>query len=105
VEHDFWQMVHTFELLLSEENGKTTKLSRTRQMVTRIGVIPTLANWASRDKDTAGFKMLLEHGMPEYTGEAIVLRHASSFTQEVVAAARGRLVEAGVDIGRLPSWQ
>src|SRR6266852_2450127 len=30
VEHDFWQTVQAFEYSLTEERGKTTKLSRTR---------------------------------------------------------------------------
>lgn len=105
VEHDFWQMVHALEQFLSEERGKTTKLSRTRQMATRTGVVPTLINLASRDKDTAGFQMLVDRGMPEYTGEAIVLRHAAAFATEVVEVARRRLVEAGVDVSKLPVEQ
>src|SRR6201999_188798 len=44
VEHDFWQTVHAFEFTLSEERGKTTRLSRTRQKVARVGVIETLKN-------------------------------------------------------------
>ena len=35
VEHDFWRTVHTFEHVLTEENGRTTRLSRTRQKVHR----------------------------------------------------------------------
>ena len=52
-------------------------------------------------KSTDGFDMLLERGMPELTGEAIVLRHSEQFDDEIQNAARERLVQAGVDIDRL----
>lgn len=102
VEHDFWQTVHAFEYVLTEERRKTTRLSRTRQKVARVGVVETLKDWALSDKQTNGFKMLLERGMPELTGEAIVLRHPEHFDAHVQAAARERLAQAGVDVTVLP---
>jgi hypothetical protein len=73
-------------------------VSRTRQKVARVGVEKTLIDWALGGNETDGFKMLLERDMPELTGEAVVLRHASQFEPPVVSAARQRLVDAGVDI-------
>jgi hypothetical protein len=70
-------------------------------MVGRVGVLATLKSWAKRTSDTDGFTMLMERNMPELTGEAIVLRHASQFDPEVVAAARGRLEKEGVDAAAL----
>jgi hypothetical protein len=96
VEHDFWTTIHAFEHLLTGERGKTTRLSRTRQKVARVGVIPTLEDWAY-GKQTEGFDMLMERGMPELTGEAVVLRHASQFSPEVVSAAQQRLLAVGFD--------
>jgi hypothetical protein len=104
-EHDFWQTVHAFEYLLTEERGKTTRLARTRQKIGRVGVIQTLIDWALSDKETDGFKMLLERNMPELTGEAIVLCHSDRFAPNVVSAARNRLMVAQVNIDRLPSMQ
>jgi len=46
VEHDFWQTICAFEHILSEERGKTTRLSRTRQKVGRVGVVKTRQDWA-----------------------------------------------------------
>jgi hypothetical protein len=102
VEYDFWQTVYAFEYALTEEREKTTRLSRTRQKVGRVGVVQTLKDWALSDKETDGFKMLLERGMPELTGEAIVLRHPMHFESEVLASARKRLSDSGVDVSRLP---
>lgn len=98
IEHDFWQTIHAFEHALTEERGKTTRLARTRQKVARVGVLETLKDWALGTKSTDGFQMLLERSMPELTGEAIVLRHAHAFEENVVAAARRRLQDAGVDV-------
>lgn len=102
VEHDFWQTIYAFEHVLSEERGKTTRLARTRQKVARVGETQTLQDWAMSTNSTDGFTMLLERNIPELTGEAIVLRHASQFDAEVVAAARRRLEGAGIDIATLP---
>ncbi len=102
VEHDFWQTIQAFEFSLSEERGKTTRLSRTRQKVAKVGVVQTLRDWAVGSQETAGFKMLLERGMPEFTGEAITLRHPEHFEAPVLEAARQRLAVAGVDPNTLP---
>jgi hypothetical protein len=101
VEHDFWQMVQAFEYALSQERGKTTRLARTRQKVAKVGVVQTLRDWASGSQETAGFKMLLERGMPEFTGEAITLRHPQLFEPPVLEAAQQRLKTAGVDLSSL----
>jgi hypothetical protein len=98
VEHDFWQTIFAFEHALTEERGRTTRLARTRQKVARVGVLQTLEDWAVSNKETDGFKMLLDRGMPELTGEAIVLRHSNRFSAPVVSAARSRLEKAGVDM-------
>ena len=102
VEHDFWQMVNAFEHTLTEERGKTTRLTRTRQKVERVGVVQTLRDWAISERETDGFQMLLDRGMAELTGEAIVLRHAGRFEPEVVVAAERRLIDAGVAVSNLP---
>ena len=101
VEHDFWQMVQAFEYALSEERGKNTRLSRTRQKVAKAGVVQTLSDWAAGSQETKGFRMLLERGMPEFTGEAITLRHPEHFEPPVLEAAQQRLTTAGVDLNSL----
>ncbi|PWV97517.1 hypothetical protein DFR52_10640 [Hoeflea marina] len=106
-EHDFWQTIHAFEEVLRDERGKTVRLSRTRQKITRVGIRRTLEDFATASQATDGFRMLIERGMPELTGEAIVLRHSESFPDDVVAAARNRLLGANVDITALKkcvSW-
>ena len=97
VEHDFWSTVHAFEHLLKQERGKTIRLARTRQKVARVGVVQTLTDWAIDTKETDGFNMLIERGMPQLTGEGIILRHSNRFPHAVVEAARMRLAEHYAD--------
>ncbi len=103
VEHDFWRSIHALEQVLLEERGKTVRLSRTRQKIARVGVMQTLRDFAVKKSPSQGFEMLLERGMPELTGEAVILRHTDLFDPEVIAAARTRLVAAGVDVELLPA--
>ena len=103
VEHDFWTSIHAFEEVLTEENGKTTRLSRTRQKVAKSGIVKVLEEFATATKPANGFQMLLDRNMAELTGEAVVLRHPEAFEAAVVEAARGRLAGAGVDVDALPA--
>jgi len=102
VAFDLWRTVYAFEQLLTEERGRTTRLARTRQKIARVGEQQTLADWATGQTETDGFRMLLDRKLPELTGEAIVLRHAPDFPANVVEAAKRRLTTAGVDIDALP---
>jgi hypothetical protein len=97
IEHDFWKTIFAFEELLRDERGKTVRLSRTRQKIDRVGVMQTLIDFALSKKPTDGFNMLIERGLPELTGEALVLKHSVHFDPAVVAAAKSRLQEAGVE--------
>lgn len=97
LEHDFWQTIYAFEELLTEERGKTTRLSRTRQKIDRVGVKQTLIDFATSISPTSGFTMLIERNLPDLTGEAIVLNHWREFEATTVAAAAERLRAAGVN--------
>lgn len=101
VSRDFWRMIHAFEELLSEERGRTTRLSRTRQKVQRVGVAKTLEDFALTREATDGFRMLMDRGLPHLTGEAVILRHPDAFHETVVQAAAARLRAEGVDVDAL----
>jgi hypothetical protein len=103
VEHDFWQMIHAFEEILGQERGRTTRLSRTRQKVGRVGIRQVLVDFATDRRPTEGFDMLIERNLPEMTGEAVILRHPYQFDAAIVQAARTRLAAAGVDPDSLPA--
>jgi len=97
LEREFWAAVVAAEELASMKNGKTTRLNRTRQKVARVGIKQCLEDWAFHKGTTQGFDILVEGGHPELTGEAIVVRHSEEFPDEVVAAARQRLIDRGIE--------
>ena len=101
VEHEFWQTIHAFEEILSEERGKTVRLSRTRQKIGRVGERKVLEDFARHSKATEGFEMLIARGLPEMTGEAIVLRFRHEFDEATVMAAQARLEGVGVKTSAL----
>lgn len=99
IQHAFWSMVAAFELVLTEERGRTTRLGYTRRKVAKDGEIATLSGWAL-GKPTPGFRMLAERRMLDLSGEAIVLRFADKFSAAAVAAAKERLRAYGYQPAR-----
>lgn len=88
---DFWKSISALEFALSEERGKTIRLSRTRQKIARVGVHQTLADLALQTKASDGYYLLLERNMLDLSAEAVVLRFPDRFDADVLKAARDRL--------------
>ena len=88
---DFWKSITALEYELSEERGKTIRLSRTRQKIARVGVEKTLADLALQAQPSEGFFLLKARDMLDLSAEAVVLRFPERFEQIVVEAARQRL--------------
>jgi hypothetical protein len=97
---DFYKTLAAYEQLLTEKNGRTTAASRTRQKIDNKGVHQSLIEWTRGKAETNGFKLLIEKGLPEYTGEYLVLRYANRFPEDVVALARSRLAAHGITISK-----
>lgn len=93
---EFAAVMRALEEALSEQNGKTTRLSRTRQKLQRAGVRKTLADLALKPKPSEGFLKLMEFGMGDMAAEALIVKYRSEFEPEVVAAAERRLAEYGI---------
>lgn len=103
IEREFWMAVTAAEEFKTAQNGKTTRLSRTRQKYTRVGAVACITDWAVSEKVTEGFRILIDAGRPDLTGEAIAIRHSDRFPQQAVASARKKLEDHGVDISSLGS--
>ena len=97
---DFYETLAAYEQLLTEKNGRNTIASRTRQKLENKGVHLSLVEWTRGKIETNGFTLLIDAGMPEYTGEYLVTRYATRFPPDVVQLARERLVSHDV---RLPN--
>jgi len=82
IEREFWTAVSCAEEFKTAENGKTTRLARTRQKHARVGAMQCLTDWALDPKVTEGFRILLAAGRADLTGEAIVIRHKDRFPAE-----------------------
>ena len=88
---DFYETLAAYEQLLTERNGKNTIASRTRQKIKNKGVYQSLIEWTRGKIETNGFVLLIDAGLPEYTGEYLVTRYANRFPPDVVQLARERL--------------
>ncbi|RVQ67767.1 hypothetical protein EKN06_07530 [Croceicoccus ponticola] len=88
--HAVWQSIHALEDALSEERGKTIRLSRTRQKIGRVGERECVADLVM-GKESDGFKLLLERRMLHLSFEALALGFADQFNAEVLVHARERL--------------
>jgi hypothetical protein len=93
---DFYETLAAYEQLLTEKNGRNTIATRTRQKLENKGVHLSLVEWTRGKIETNGFTLLIDAGMPEYTGEYLVTRYAARFPPDVVQLARDRLVSHDV---------
>lgn len=93
----FHETLAAYEQLLTEKNGRTTSASRTRQKIDNKGVHQSLIEWTTANKETDGFQLLVAKGLPEFTGEYLVAKHARRFPANVVERARSRLQEHGIE--------
>jgi hypothetical protein len=91
IERRLWQAVAAYEEALRKKHGRAQQASYTRRKIKAKGAIQTLTDWALDPKVTPGFEALIAEGLPEFTGEYVVLEHAEHFPAEAVAAARLKL--------------
>jgi len=97
VTEDFWRSIHTIEAVLTEKNGKATRLTPTRQKLTRAGTVKTLADIAVKTKTSDGSELLLANDRADATAEAVILRHPDEFDEKTRDAATARLEAAELE--------
>ncbi|WP_371157595.1 hypothetical protein [Jannaschia sp. 2305UL9-9] len=97
IEHDFTQTIFAYEQLVREELGKAKRLTKTRMAMTKSGAAKALTGFAAATAEYGAFATLMERGLSDMTGEAVILRHAAAFDEATRDAATARLTEAGID--------
>jgi len=98
LEAQFEIVMRALEEALTEQSGRTKRLNRTRQKLSRSGVHKTLSDLALSPKPSIGFIKLVEFNMADMSAEALVLKFRKRFVPEVVSAAQRRLEEYKVPI-------
>jgi len=87
-----------FAVVFALEDANTTTsrryyATRTRNSFNKLGIISTVEKKVIQKRAAAGYKALIEHGLDEFTFEAVVLRYPDFFSTEAVNSARLRLEE------------
>jgi hypothetical protein len=94
LEHDIWQSIFALEAALSDERGKSIRLSRTRQKIVRDGELKCVTDLIL-GKPSKGFQLLVEREMLFLTFEAVALRHPEKFSEHALSIATERLESVG----------
>jgi hypothetical protein len=97
LERRFWETLAAYEESLAKKHGKRQSANYTRRKVVNKGIRQALTDWALDPNATAGFKQLAADGLIEFSAEYVVMEFAKDFPANVVAAARKRLEEHGVN--------
>lgn len=92
-ERECLEAIYAYEQILSANNGKATKASKTWQLVKRHGIIAATERVIERTDVTAGYDALKEAGLEKYAFEATVLRHKALFSETAVTRSELRMEE------------
>lgn len=90
-EKECLEAVYAYERILTERNGRTTRASRTWQMIKRHGILPAVERAVNRPHETAGYAALVEMGLEKFAFEAVILRYPESFSEKAVRSSKERL--------------
>lgn len=85
--------VYAYEEVLSANNGKKTRASRTWPMIQKYGIINAVERAVNRKAETKGYTVLLEMGLEAYAFEAVILRYPDQFSESAVEISRQRMSE------------
>jgi hypothetical protein len=92
-ERECLEAVYAYETVLTSRNGKTTKASRTWQMIKRHGIFEAVERAINRREETIGYTVLLEMGLQRFAFESVVMRHPTLFSPETVQRSSERTAE------------
>ena len=90
-ERECLEGVYAYERVLTDQNGRNTRASRTWQMIERHGIIPAVERAVNRPVETVGYTALVEKGLEDFAFEAVILRHPKHFSDEAITRSRERI--------------
>ena len=93
VETELWKALYAYEEILTKKNQRRTLAGRTRQMITRYGIIGTAERAVNRKIEAMGYKVLVEMGMQDLTFESVITKFPESFGKDIVKLCSERLKE------------
>ena len=93
VELELLKALYAYEEVLTKRNNRTTRASRTWQMINRVGIIGAAEKAVNRNIEPAGYRVLVEMGLQDLTFEAVIVRFPEEFSKEAVTRAKARLEE------------
>jgi len=102
---DFWITVAAYEQLLSEKNERRTAASRTRQKVSKDGILATVQSWARKREPTMGFELLSrpDNGsLPASTSSSSTLIDSIQLTWSLLGSIERARFQARLNAGRDP---
>ncbi|WP_236782114.1 hypothetical protein, partial [Aliivibrio fischeri] len=85
------EAVYAYEAILTKKNGKTTRASRTWQMIKRHGIIEAVERAVNRESVTQGYTALVEMGLEKYAFEAVILKYPKLFSIDAVKKSEERM--------------
>ena len=85
--------IYAYEEVLSANNGKKTRASRTWPMIQKYGIINAVERAVDRKNETKGYTALLEMGLEAYAFEAVILRYPELFSDSAVEISQRRMRE------------
>jgi hypothetical protein len=83
--------IYAYERILTEKNGRTTRASRTWQMIDRHGIIQAVERAVNRPDETAGYTALVEKGLGQFAFEVVVTKYPELFSPEAVRRCKERI--------------
>jgi hypothetical protein len=91
VERELLYALYAYEEVLSQKNKKRTRAQRTWNMIKDYGIIGAAEKAVDRKIEPAGYKILVDIGMQDWTFEAVIIRYPDYFKPDVVRRAKTRL--------------
>lgn len=92
-EKECLQAIYAYEEVLTKKNGRTTRATRTWQMIQRHGLLEAVERAVNRPTQTAGYKALAEMGLQDFAFEAVILKYPEVFSKEAIEKSKQRMAE------------